>query len=251
MRARLPLLAGFALSLTVTSASAQAVATDMKFIGIGSPSAVIGNVWGGVYTAKEGGTITGNGGYVGGHTIDIICVDLLNDVNYGQQYHAWKQTLSATMDRTLLRWGGYSDWYTRYKRAAWLSDQFAGQGNGSLQVKAIHTAIWRTFTNAQIDQVPVAGYGDQAVWAAAQGWMAQAATEQALIDANDASHWNRFIVLSDQAEQGAGSGATWNPLTGGTQEFMSTVPEPASIFLMGTGLLGVAFVGRRRPKEKV
>ncbi|MBI3350207.1 MAG: PEP-CTERM sorting domain-containing protein [Burkholderiales bacterium] len=249
MRALRLALAGLTLAAATSTAGAQATAVDMKFIGIGNPNAIVGNVWGGVYTAQAGGTITSGGGYIGGHTIDIVCVDMLNDVNYGQQYHAWEQALSATMNRSLLRWGGYADWYTRYKEAAWLSQQFNGKANGSMDVKAIHTAIWRTFTSAQADQIPVAGYGDQTVWAAAQGWMSQAAAAVAQIDVTSPNYWSQFVVISDQAETGAGTGATWAPLTGGTQEFLSTVPEPASIALMATGLLGVGFVGKRRRKK--
>jgi hypothetical protein len=239
-------------------AGAQPATTDMKFLGLGHPSAVVGGVYGGVYQADWNGTITGSN-YVGGSVVDIVCVDMLNDVSNNQMWHAWTQNLGpGGADRTYLRWGGFSDWLTRYRRAAWLSVQMKGFADNSLGVKAIHTAIWRTFTNAQQDGIPVGpgspygaspAYGDQTVWSAAENWINQSVTAEASITATNAQYWSNFTVLSDVAMQRyLGPASQWNPLFGGTQEFI-TAPEPASLLMVATGLLGLGVVVRRKKRN--
>ena len=276
-------LALVATAIVAGVAVAQPARTNMQFQGLGAPTVVIGNTHGGVYTAKWDGLVDPNPNtYVGSSTVDIVCVDLLNSVSSGQNWTAWVQNLgAANLDRTYLRFGGYgaaagNDYLTRYRAAAWLSYTMKSvAGSQTQELQALHTAIWRTMTEAQSYNVPVysnavysgtnadytgAGYGGagaSTIWngtgstATTQGalaWMQQAQTF-AMNNATNTAFWSQFTILSDASMSRSGvSSGSWAPLTGGAQEFIAftAVPEPASIALMGTGLLAVAFVGRRR-----
>jgi hypothetical protein len=272
-----------ALSLAATlfvavGAGAQPAKTNMQFLGLGSPSVQVGNIKGGIYQAKWDGLVDNNlNVWAGSSTIDIVCVDLLHSVSSGQQWTANITNLgAANIDNSYLRFGGYSgtngnDWLTRYRAAAYLSYQLKNTAPSStLLLQEYHTAIWRTMTEATVYNVPVqsnsvysgtdqnytgAGYGSSTIWGSGSTGVVALmlnAKNYALNNANNTAFWSQFTVLSDAAmirpSTGALNSGAWGPLAGGTQEFITftATPEPASFALMGTGLLVVGYVGRRR-----
>jgi len=175
-------------------------------------------------------------------SVVLNCVDYFHDVNLGDVWEVKVTNLgdvsSGQYGLDATRFGGMSNALTLYKQAAWLTMQYDSPNPGSdpQQTVAIQSAIWNLFNSSAPDPVYAGSNTDyQASW-----WTTQSIAGGAALTLADLA---TFSILSDDGKYPVGSNR---------QEFLvhtTTTPEPATLALMLTGLVGIAGVVRQRRKQ--
>jgi len=151
-----------------------------------------------------------------GNTTLAMCDDIGTSMNIGDTWEGVWYTKPDVDTGANVKFSG-SDQSVRYSQAGWLFSQAASVIPA--ERARIHAAVWNVMTPGGI-----------AMDAAAQGYY-----DFATSGLYDAFPWENVMRV-----------LTPDPFGAAQEMFVATIPIPATLYLFGSGILGVACVGRRK-----
>ena len=178
--------------------------------------------------------------------VDLFCVDIPHAVTFDPNgWSVYLTNLGGLPSLDYTRQGaryadGTPDALTRYRKAAWLVDQYA-RAKTVTDTAGIQGAMWRQFESSLAPYTYASAGEEQSV----DSWLTKADTFAAS-SRFDTYNWGRFTIVTDVNAAGMGDDYHgWQELITRTP-LTTTTPEPGSIALVAVGLAGVGAVVRRR-----
>lgn len=171
-------------------------------------------IWNGVHSGPYNATLNGN-------SITMVCVSFDRHVSVGQTWQVTVNELTAAGVANAL-YGSQANALLKYQQAAWLYDQMNLQPS---QRGDIQGAIWNIFNP-----------GSSPDTAGSATWLTTASMQTFA-----GYDFSRFRILTPLDRS----------INGPQENLITQVPEPAALFLLGSGLAGLASRLRKRRKAKV
>lgn len=164
---------------------------------------------------------------VNGASVTVACDDYADDVSLGESWNASVNTF-ADLSHTLFYNNGAG--VSLYRQAAWLFTQFQPTPPLTNNVNAaINYAIWDLFDGS----APGFNTSNPGSNTSSAYWLSQAAAQNLA-----GFNFSDFVIYTPVSG--------WPSNDGQPQEYIGEVPEPGTVFLFLTGLLGLAGLAWRR-----